>query len=310
MMNYIKLFFAVFAFMAIKTNAQVVIADTKKMDKIKNGNTHIMVGSINFPGAAKFLEAAKKNWTLSKGIDFLSPDHAGTLTPNDSFLSLEALSQTSGSVSNIYYYLTFWTCKEKYFKQERGLKQSDHEPVAYISLSVDSKVLFDPKKFFKNNDFDGGGHLYNWSPGMLGNYLQQMTMLLNAGKKIKINDDITNKEELAKLSKQTLYVADFNLIGFSPILIRKKAADEEKIFDDYKYAYKVVKKDDLDELIIGSEEPAYYLIFIKDSSSKIVCVINSKTGETIYSRATSISYNLKSGDLKELYKEINKSGNK
>jgi hypothetical protein len=305
MMNYLKLSLAVLTFIAVKTNAQVVILDTKKSDKIKKGNTHIMVGSINFPGAAKYLEAAKKNWTLSNGIDFLSPDYAGTLTPNDSFLSLEALNERRGSVTNIYYYLTFWTCKEKYFKKERGLKQSDHEPVAQISLSVDPKALFGIHDFFKNNDFDGGGFLYNWSPGMLGNYLQQMTKLLNAGKKVEIQDDITNKEELVKLSKQTLYVPDFNLIGFSPFLIRKKSADEDKIFEDYKYAYKVVKKDDLDKLITESQEPEYYLIFIKDSSSKIVCVINSKSGETIYSRAKSLSYNLKSGDLKELYKEIN-----
>lgn len=304
-MNYFKYTLIILFFFTLQTKGQIIVQDNKKLEKIKSGNTYIMVGSVKFPNAAKFLAAAKENWTLSKSIDFLSPDHLSQITPNDSFLSLEALTETRGSLRNIYFYLTFWTCKEKFFKGARDLRQSDHEPVASACLSVDIKA-FNASRFFKENDFDGGGLLYNWSPGMFKNTLQQMTRLLNSGSKVKLQDDITNKIELAKLKTETLYVPDFNLIKFSPFLGKSKTpADEEKIFDDYKLPYQVINKDDLEPVIFASR-PSYYLIFIKDSSSKIVCVINSKTGETIYSRATSISYNLKSGDLKDLYKEINR----
>ncbi|WP_316738753.1 hypothetical protein [Pedobacter aquatilis] len=287
--------------------AQVRILDPKKLSKIKEGKTYIMVQSTKFPGAEQFLEQAKQNWTLSKGIDYIAADHQSTLNPNDSFLSLQALTETRGGMISVYYALSLWTCKEKYFSSNRSLRNSDHEPVAEIAISVDPKAM-DAHVFFKRYDFDGGGLLYNWSPGMLKNYLGQMTRLLNTGKKVQIQDDIVNKAELAKLSAQTLYVPDFNLIRFHPFVLgTKKVADEENLFEDYKYPYKVVSKADLDKIIIEGDQPAYYLVFIKDSSSKIVCVINSKTGETIYSTAKAIAYNLKSGDLKDLYKEIIKS---
>lgn len=292
---------------AFNVHAQVSILDAKKLSKIKEGKTYIMVQSIKFPGAAQYLEQARKNWTLSKAIDYLSPDHESTLSPNDSFLSLQAITMRSGNTYNIYYALSLWTCKEKYFTSNRLLRKSDHEPVAEVALSVDEKA-FNTDAFFKKYDFDGGGLLYNWSPGMLKNYLDQMTNLLKAGKNISVRDDITNKAELAKLTKETLYIPDFNLLRFSPFAGRlEKAADEERLFEDYKFPYKVISKTDLDKLIIDSDQTVYYLIFVKDSSSKIICVINSKTGETIYSTSKSLSYNLKSGDIKDLFKEIGKS---
>ncbi|WP_316799036.1 hypothetical protein [Pedobacter frigidisoli] len=292
---------------SFSVNAQVSIFDAKKLSKIKEGKTYIMVQSIKFPGASQYLEQAQKNWTLSKGIDFLSPDHQSTLSPNDSFLALEAVTMRSNNITNIYYSLSLSTLKEKYFTGNRLLRKSDHEPVAAVALSPDEKA-FDVKSFFKNNDFDGGGLLYNWSPGMLHNYLSQITNLLSAGKNVTTRDDIANKAQLAKLTTQNLYVPDFNLIRFSPFVGKlEKTADEERLFDDYKYPYKVITKAELDKMITSSDEPAYYLLFVKDSSSKIVCVVNSKTGETIYSTSKSLSYNLKSGDIKDLSKQIEKS---
>ena len=304
-MNNLKYALLFLVFSAFTVKGQIIIEDNKKLEKIKKGNTYIMVGSTKFPGADEYLKAVKKDWTLSKGIDYLSPDNPGNISPDDSFLSLEALTETRGSLVNIYYYLSFWTCKESYFKKKRDLKRSDHELVAKVCLSVDPKA-FAAKSFFKDHDFDGGGLLHNWSPGMLRNYLQQLTRLLNTEKKVKVQDDILNKAELVNLSKETLYVPDFNLLGFSPFLGRKKAADEEKIFEDYPYPYKIVSKAELDQVILDSDKPSYYLIFIKDSSNKVVCVVNSNTGETVYSNAKSFSYNLKSGDVKDLLKEINR----
>jgi hypothetical protein len=189
------------------------------------------------------------------------------------------------------------------------LKQSDHEVIAQVALSVENKA-FATGAFFENNDFDGGGMLLNWSPGMVHNYLQQITTLLTDKKKKKFQDGIENKAALAALKNEILFVPDFDLMTSSMFSVKQEIRDEEStntVFEKYTYAYKVLSKEDLDKLILTSEKPIYYLLFIRHSSNKLVCVVNSKTGETIYSDATSLSMRLKSGDVKSLFKAVNKS---
>lgn len=298
-------------FLIIKAHAQIQIEDTKKLNKVKSGQTYVIVKTTSFPGADKFLQAMQKDWTLSQGIHYLPSDNSTiTIEPNDSFLSLESLMISSSNTgTQIYYFLSFWTCKERFFKKDRAMKQSDHEIIAQVAISPGDKA-FAAKQFFEDNDFDGGTMLINWSPGLVHNYLQQITTLLTAGKKRKFQDNIENKEELAHLQNEILYVPEFDLLMSNIFGMKQTARDEEgtdKVFAKYTYAYKVLSKENLDKLILTSEKPIYYLLFIRHSSNKLVCVINSKTGETIYSDATSLSMRLKSGDIKSLYKAVSKS---
>ncbi|RYY33134.1 MAG: hypothetical protein EOP46_17270 [Sphingobacteriaceae bacterium] len=297
-------------FIAAKAGAQITVTDPKKYNDIKNGITYIIVKTMNFPGANKYLEALQKNWTLTKEVHYLPYDKAGiVLKPNDSFLRFEALTLSSGNVTNIFYYLSFWTMTEKDIRKNRSLDEARGDEIARVILSVNIREALSPRKFFENTDFHGSGILFNWSPGMLKNYMQQMTRLLNAGEKLKAKDDITNKTALAKLSIQTLYVPDFCLKKTNMFTGKvKEAAEDDNRFKDYHYAYKVITTDQLDEMILKGSEPVYYLLFIKDSATKLVCVINSQTGETIYSRNTNMAYNLKAGDLDDLYDEIKQSG--
>jgi len=311
MIKFLKLVAINVILLAVKANAQIQIEDTKKLDRIKEGQTYVIVKTTTFPGADKFLQAMQKDWTLSNGIHYLSSDNSTiTITPNDSFLSLESLTiSTSSYGTHIYYFLNFWTCKESYYKKQRAMKDSDHELIAQVALSV-SNEAFATGSFFENNDFDGGGMLLNWSPGIVHNYLQQITTLLNAKTKKKFQDGINNKTELAALKNEILYVPDFDLLNSSIFSAKQKMRDEEStntIFEKYTYAYKVLGKEDLDRLILTSEKPIYYLLFIRHSTNKLVCVVNSKTGETVYSDATSISVRLKSGDIKDLFKAVSKS---
>ncbi|WP_183579653.1 hypothetical protein HDF18_24640 [Mucilaginibacter sp. X5P1] len=301
------------AFLVLNANAQITIVDARKLDNIRNGTTYVMVKNVNFPDANRYLSALQENWTLTKNIRLLSGnDPDVNISPGDSFLSLEATYVTENNTTNIYYYLCFWTCKDKFFKKDRALKQSDEDPIACIALSVSPEAFISRsfskiRDFFNDMDFDGGGALYNWSPGMLKNYMQQLTILLCAGKKIKAYDDITNKEQLPELANSTLYLPDFNFIKYNTFVGNDTGTyDASNVLADYHAPYKVVTKKGLDSLILNENKPIYYLLFIKDSSSKIVCVINSGTGETIYSRHTSLSFNLKSGDLKDLYKTMSK----
>ncbi|OCX53665.1 hypothetical protein BEL04_05050 [Mucilaginibacter sp. PPCGB 2223] len=313
-------------FIHIKTQAQVTILDTKKIDRIKNGVTYVLVNRLDFYGAKKYMEVLKKSWTLTKELRFMAvDDFSKNLSPDDSFLSLQAtlIRMPVGATysESLNYYLAFWTCDPAYFKKDRELKLSDEEMIAKIAISVDPKAIVDVPDFRRNAnsvkqilgsmDFDGNNLLFNWGPGMVKNYLQQMTRLLLAGKKMSLGDNITNPAELAKLSTETLFVPNTALIKFRIFFPGKSNEDKEEndagsIFEKYAYNYKVLLQDELDKKIIESDKPFFYLLFIKDSTNKLVCVINSQTGETVYYKGTSISYNLKSGDLKDLSKEISK----
>lgn len=297
----------------LKANAQITILDTKKLDKIRNGQTYVLVKRLDFPGAAQFLSQMQKNWTLSKGIQYLKYDDLKTKPqPDDSFLSLETLttrtSINAANMTSIYYLLSFWTLKENYFKKEQTLKRSGQDAVADVYLSIDPGSVNGPE-VFNTMDFDADGVLYNWSPGMAGNYLQQLSLLLNAGKKTMILYPITNTQQLYKLSTDTLYVPDFNMINYSAFTGRAKVQEEvdvANVFEKYTYPYKVISKDMLDKKIINAVDPFYYLVFLKINSTKVIYIVNAKTGETIYSRATPFSSNLKAGDINVLFKQIGK----
>jgi hypothetical protein len=295
----------------VRVNAQIEMEDTKKFRRITEGQTYVRVKTTTFPGADKFLEAMRKDWTLTKGIHYLPSDNATiTIQPNDSFLSLSSLTLSSSQYgTHIYYFLDFWTYNERDFKKHKPLEKINHDIIGQVALSV-SNDAFATTAFFHENDFDGGGMIMNWSPGMVHNYLQQMTTLFKVGKKTKFQDGIKNKAALAALKEEILYVPDFDLIKSGTFKFKQEQRDEDEtndLFKKYTYTYKVITKDTLDKLILTSEKPTYYLLFIRHSTKKLVCVINGQTGETIYSEATSLSQRLKAGDVSGIFNVVRKS---
>jgi hypothetical protein len=161
-------------------------------------------------------------------------------------------------------------------------------------------------------DFNGDGYLLNWSPGIVKNYLQLLGAKLQTGKKYSFSDDVTDKKQLPLLAGKILYCTNevLNKMGaFAGVnKIRTdadKAEEIAKLFEDYHYDYKVLTSSELEDKILADQEPIYYIIFLNSSKAgKFLAVVNSSTGEIIYSRSKAMSINLKSSDLKDLYKEI------
>jgi hypothetical protein len=299
-------FFMVFCYQSI---AQFKISDRKALEKIKNGNTYVLVKELNFPQADEFLKVFKKYWTITKNVEFVTiGDLASKLTPEDNYFSLEVLHSqyTSGNmkVNNVYVYLDLWKCNENYFKKDRPFKTSDQKEIARVELSGDDQVYMWTGTFFENNDFDGGGHIFNWSPGLLKNYLQQLSILLLANKKSDLDNETVDKTQIKLLQENILYCSEDDLKKFSPFTGTGKSSDSGDIFEKYKYKYKIISNKELDKKLLDGNGQFYYLLFVRSSSSKIVTVVNSETGETIYSRVKGmLAYNLKEADLKTLSNE-------
>jgi hypothetical protein len=121
---------------------------------------------------------------------------------------------------------------------------------------------------------------------------------------------IYNEQELNKLKTSTLYVPDYVLVKFNMFTgDESKQHKEEDLFEDYKLKYQVLSTKKLNDNILSDPAGFYYLLYVKSSTDKFVSVVNSKTGEIIYSEYTGVKYNLKPGDLKDLYQKISsKSG--
>ena len=116
--------------------------------------------------------------------------------------------------------------------------------------------------------------------------------------------EYTNQKELKNLTKETLYIPDFTLVKLNKFNgDERKRHDLEDIMGDYEQKYKLIKTTELNQSILNNQK-MYYLVYVKSSTDKYISVINSQTGEIIYTRYTPLSYNIKSGDLKELNKAI------
>lgn len=289
--------------------AQVRILEKDALDKIKNGKTHVIVRSQSFPDAMLYADVFEKYFTVTKGVDLITGDEVvGNLVAEDSYFSLEAQKITSNYGTAIFVYLNLWQPTKKMLKDKK-FKINHEDALAHIQLSVDIDAV---KEVYGNSmdfNFDGDNHFYHWNPGILKNYLQLLCAELKSGKKTDFHDDITDKSQIRDLSTKTLYYPEDNLNKMGVFVKAGKTVDTKDLFDDYKFNYKVVSDKELGEKILKDDEQFYYFLFIRDSGSKLLLVVNSRTGDIIYSRYSGAVFgpkNVNSGDLKDLYKAVNK----
>ncbi len=237
----------------------------------------------------------------------------GGYETNTQFVNLYKNGSRSNGInySNTHLYLELWTCDPNFFTRRDQSKKKkvvfdnlDKIRVARIELFTDFKTLADPDNLYQV-EYDGDGHIRNWGPGILKNYIQTLTSFLNKTEARKLYDEILNPAEIKNLKKETLFVPDYTLYKFNKFNgDESKRHDEKELFSDYKYNYKLLTTDELNQNILKGDGAFYYLIYIKSSTDKFLSVINSNTGEIIYSKYSPVSYNIKSGDLKDLYDKI------
>lgn len=305
----------------ICAKGQVAISNLSQLAKIKSGTTYIAMKDPSSEKAKEYINVLKSNWTISKYKFIKYSEIEKYLSPENSFLTIggyetktqfiklyESGSRKNGiNYSNTHLYLELWTCDEKFFnRQNDKIKFGDNDKiqVARIELFTDFETLSDPDKLFQS-DYDGNGHIRNWGPGILKNYIQSLMSYLNKSENRKLYSRMINKKEIKNLKNEVLFVPEYVLTKFNKFTgIETKKHDEKKIFKNYKLKYQLISTDELNQKILVDETPFYYLIYIKSSTDKYISVINSTTGEIIYSAYSPVSYNIKSKDLKKLQKQV------
>ncbi|WP_445453208.1 hypothetical protein [Flavobacterium sp. 25HG05S-40] len=299
---------------SVSTNSfsQIAISNTSEIEKIKTGTTFFAMKDPDSPKAAAYVEAIKKSWTLSKVSFIKYSDVEKNIAPNNSFVTIGAkmTSSNSSSVTETNFYLEFWTTNGKFVydpKKRKHFNQDDKIIIATVALFPDFTTQNNPSSLYKM-DYDASGHLKNWSSAIVGNYIQQVVMLLEKGTALTSKTTFFNKEEVHQLSSQTLYIPDYVLTKFA-----KNSADDSKkisekeLMENSTLSCKFLSTTELNEKIISATAPLYYLLLIKTNTDKWITVTNSQTGEIVYSAYSNSSGNFKPSDLKELQKAIQKN---
>lgn len=313
--TYFRFFLSlVFFFLcsAFRVDAQVAADDIKdRVDNIRSGYTHVIVQDVNFKDADKFLQVFKENWKLTKGVSYITRSELDKgLVSGDTYFSLTATFYYNHGLSS-WYHLQLSMPEPKY-KSGDKFKWSQLDGIAVIVLATDKAAI--GGEFRGQNadheltfDFSGEGHLFNWNPAYLKNYLQQISTVISMNKHVDYTKDKIVKEEISALKTKPLYITDESFHSIGMFTGDGKMIDTAGLFKKYPYAHQYVSGEKLSEKILNDKEPFYYILVTRSGNAKIICVLNGITGQVIYSRLHNMTFTLKEKDLKELAKEIDRS---
>ena len=307
----LKIILLLFLWLPMISIGQITVSNTAEIEKIKTGTTFFAMKDPASPKAAAYVEAIRKHWTLSKVECIKYTEVEKNIASNNSFVTIGAnmTSSNASSVTATNFHLEFWTTNGKFVydpKKRRHFNQEDKILLASIELFPDFTTQNNPSSVYKM-DYDASGHLKNWSPGIIGNYIQQMVRLLQNGEAREAKTGFLNKAEISTLSSQTLFIPDYVLTKFS-----KNSDDDSKKYDVKEMTEGLgldcsfITIDELQTKIATTTVPFYYLLLIKTNTDKWITVTNAQSGEIIYSTYSGSPANFKAGDLKELQKAIQK----
>lgn len=277
------------------------------LEKLKKTTTIFVYREQDRNDLPKMKQALKEAWNYTKlkfvrYKDFKEENYKNgysffTLGFTDKFEISRPNTPSQRTVHYTYFYLSLWMKEgeeKKYFSRiELSATMDTYDHVAYNY----NKTL----DFFYNES-----KFYNWNIGFLKNALQF------------VNKHLTNKElrwiyssdtfgDLKPLRTKTLYIPEYTLIKHWMRMETDELRHKpNRLLRKYSYTYKFVSAKKLSELILNSEEEIYYLSYVKSSGNKLISVINSKTGEIVYSKYKWVSVRIKSKDFKTLAKEIAK----
>ncbi|HTB07647.1 MAG TPA: hypothetical protein VK806_11910 [Bacteroidia bacterium] len=313
--------------------AQVGVMNLDEIQRIKDGTTYIVMKDTGSPASQPYKDIFRKYWTISKFKFINDTDMDNHIELNAAFFTMhvfhpvtyhtmytptgystmhnntaqnaahENMNGTTLKVTGSFLYLLLWNYDEDYFKRKKKKDPTseDEVKIGRVDLFADYKTLVTPDSIFYYN-YDWAGHIRNWGPGFLKNYLQQLMIYLNGKKEVYYEkDDFTNKSEMAHLQTATLYIPDYTLTRYDPHNgneSQKTTALE--LFKEYHFPHKLISTQELNDKILNSTEPFYYLVYVKDCENKLVTIINSQTGEIVYSNYTKYSYNIKPSDFDDL----------
>ncbi|MEO0724876.1 MAG: hypothetical protein AAFZ63_10070 [Bacteroidota bacterium] len=151
-------------------------------------------------------------------------------------------------------------------------------------------------------------NFYNWEPGFLKNALQEVNRVLSKGETRWIFGETLDEAQLSALRRKTLYVPDYLLIKYNKFNGNESKRHEvDDLFGDYEYRYALIDASELSTKILAAEEPFYYFNYVRSSTDAFYTITNALTGEIVYGVYDPVTYNIKSKNIKEMNRAIEKA---
>ncbi len=252
--------------------------------------------------------AVEDVWTVTE-ISFVP--YSTFKTSNIDGFSILSIAGVNTNVTNMssgmnydhtHIYLQLWMMG----KNKRG--KPEKKSFCRIDLHPEGKFFGEMPSGANSDALDyvyNDGVFRNWHPGFIRNQLQVVNQYLSDNSERWLYDNESKNSEVKQLAKNKLYVVDYALMDFNKFNgDESKRLDEAKIFKGYPYDYELINAKALSDKIIASNDPFYYLMYVKSSTDKYITVYNSKTGKIVYTKYSPASYKVKDDDLKDLAKAV------
>jgi hypothetical protein len=272
---------------------------------------------------------------LQPGNLFLSIQVFTTVSQN-----MRSNNSYSEPVYNDYFYLHWWTVHPKY-RPKRPLAENQftvaRAELFYKHIGTGGRgnrgeykpfeITENPKSIYSEpiksidteivyllTDSRFSDYFLNGKPYNVKNMVQYVSQSLSAQKYRDLFDESSNESELKNLRNDTLYIPDYYLgadgmlsgIDVSEKIIKANEKALIEVFAAYPYKKRIIERNHLEQLIDQSGRTIYYLNYVQSSADKLISVVNSKTGEIVYSNNSKKSYRIKASDMEKLGKAIGK----
>ncbi len=306
--------FQVLFLVAISTFAQINIGNPgaikptdfkkKDMELYKSLKTYFVIREMDKENQAAIEKIIQQTWTFNK-YEIIDFDRYKTM-PEDGnalFFGLRNYNTSSEYTSNSDLSGKYAQSSELKIELWRNLPKEkpqllNEDVLAYIELGANWKLH---KELTQRISIDAFEYICKtdtlvseWQWGFLKNYLQELNRHMIANKPRWRFESEVDKDNISKLNSQVLFVS-------SDVKNHYDSREKELPFEKYVgKKIEMISPADLSAKILSSETPFYYMKVYKASSDKIVTIINSATGEFLYSDYKGMAYFFKDKDVKEL----------
>ncbi|HQW21918.1 MAG TPA: hypothetical protein PLI47_01360 [Bacteroidia bacterium] len=298
----------------ISTSAQINIgtpgaikpANFKKkdMELYQSLKTYFVIREMDKDNQAEIEKILQQVWKFNK-YEIIDFDRYKAMSDdgNALFFGLRNYNTSSEYTSNSDLAGKFAQSSELKIQLWRNLPKEkpqllNEDVLAYIELGTHWRLSSELTKRISIDAFEyickTDTVVKEWSWGFLKNYLQEINRHLIANEpRWRFESDV-DKENISKLNTQALWVS-------SDIKNSYDSRAKEDPFE--KYAGKkieMISPSDLSAKILESAIPFYYMKVYMGGTDKVITIINSATGEFLYSDYSGMAYFFKDKDVKEL----------
>ena len=283
------------------------------LDALKGTTTLFTLQYKDYNDKVAYEKAIRSVWTITP-FEIIKPDEINNYMDKSKYSIFSfggfVTARSGPNMTSIHIAYDLWMPVIK----KNG--KTDQKYFARVQIYPDNKTIYTAytNKYKRDADFSStmlsfiynDAKIYSWGPGYIKGYLKLVNDRLLSNDERGPFVEVSEKNALASLKTDTLYIPDYVKIKFNMFTGSEKEDDaaDEDLKAVYPFPVKFISAGELNNLILNGDKPVKYLVYIKSSTDKFINVYDSKDNSLIYAQYVPASYNFKNKDLKKLAKAI------